>query len=87
MEHKSQEVFPAFRLVAQFADGQRLLFDGLTERQAGQAREAAQTQHGDITWWDGVTDQHYENGRYFATLPPPPEITMYDLTDYPNKEE
>lgn len=87
MEHKSQEVFPAFRLVAQFADGQRLLFDGLTEQQARQAMEVAQTQHGDIAWWDGVTDQHYENGRYFATLPPPPEIAMYDLTDYPNKEE
>lgn len=87
MERKSQEVFPAFRLVAQFADGQRLLFDGLTEQQARQSMEAAQTKHGEITWWDGVTDQHYENGRYFATLPPPPGITFYDLTDYPNKEE
>lgn len=87
MEYKSQEVFPAFRLVAQFADGQRLTFDGLTEQQAQQAMEAAQAQHGDITWWDGVTDQYYENGRYFAILPPPPEITLYDLTDYPKKEE
>ena len=80
-------VFLPFRLVAAFSDGSRLLFDGLTEDYAKTAMEAAQGQHGDITWWDGVTDQHYENGRYFATLPPPPEITMYDLTDYPNKEE
>ena len=28
------EVFPAYRLVAEFADGQRLTFDGLTEQQA-----------------------------------------------------
>ena len=26
------EVFPAYRLVAEFADGQRLTFDGLTDR-------------------------------------------------------
>ena len=26
----TQQIFPAFRLVAQFADGQRLTFDGLT---------------------------------------------------------
>ena len=30
----TQQIFPAFRLVAQFADGQRLTFDGLTEQQA-----------------------------------------------------
>ena len=30
----TQQIFPAFRLVAQFADGQRLAFDGLTEQQA-----------------------------------------------------
>lgn len=77
-------VYPAFRLVAQFADGQRLYFDGLTERQAQQRMEAAQAQHGDITWYDGVTDLHYENGRYHAMTPPPPTITLLDLTDYPD---
>ena len=45
----TQQIFPAFRLVAQFADGQRLTFDGLTEQQARQSMEAAQAQHGDIT--------------------------------------
>lgn len=54
------EVFPAYRLVAEFADGQRLTFDGLTEQQAQGRMEAAQAQHGDICWYDGVTDQHYE---------------------------
>lgn len=71
----TQQIFPAFRLVAQFADGQRLTFDGLTEQQAQQSMEAAQAQHGDITWFDGVTDQHYENGRYYKLTPQPPEIT------------
>ena len=28
----TQQIFPAFRLVAQFADGQRLTFDGLVRR-------------------------------------------------------
>lgn len=36
----TQQIFPAFRLVAQFADGQRLTFDGLTEQQARQSMEA-----------------------------------------------
>lgn len=35
------EVFPAYRLVAEFADGQRLTFDGLTEQQAQDRMEAA----------------------------------------------
>lgn len=76
-------VFLPFRLVASFADGARLLFDGITEAHARQAMEAAQAQHGDITWWDEVTDQHYDKGRYYATQTPPPEITRIDLTDYP----
>lgn len=84
---KTPEVFPAFRLVAEFADGQRLTFDGLTEQQAQNRMEAAQTQHGDICWYDGVTDQHYERGRYHKLAPQPPEITMIDLTDYPQKED
>ena len=45
------EVFPAYRLVAEFADGQRLTFDGLTEQQAQDRMEAAQAQHGDICWY------------------------------------
>ena len=74
-------VFLACRLVASFADGSRLLFDGADEDQARQLMEAAQVQHGDITWWDGVTDQNYERGRYYATLPPSPEISIIDLTE------
>lgn len=75
------EIFPAFRLVAQFSDGQRLLFDGFTEEQARQRMEAAEAQHGDITWYDGVTDLHYENGKFHALVPQPPEISLIDLTD------
>lgn len=83
----AQQIYPAFRLVAQFADGQRLYFDGLTEQQAQQRMEAAQTQHGDLTWYDGVTDLHYENGRYHAMVLPPPSVTMIDLTEYPGEKE
>lgn len=75
------QIFLPFRLVAAFSDGSRLLFDGLTEDYAKSAMESAQGQHGDITWYDGVTDQHYENGRYIATLQTPPEITIINLTD------
>lgn len=39
---QNADIFPAYRLVAQFADGQRLTFDGLTEQQAQTRMEAAQ---------------------------------------------
>ena len=42
------EFFAPWRLVAAFADGSRLTFDGLTEEQAKDAMEAAQEEHGDI---------------------------------------
>ncbi len=80
------EVFPAFRLVAHFLDGQRLLFDGLTEQQAQKAMEDAQAIHGDILWYDGVTDLHYENGKYYALLPDTPEIALIDLTELTEEE-
>lgn len=83
------EIFPVFRLVAEFADGSRLLFDGLTYEQAHGAMEAAQDEHGDITWFDGVTDEHYENGRFYAAVPPPPHSTfpITDTTDDPDFEQ
>ena len=34
MNNENMAVYPPYRLVAQFADGARLLFDGLTEAQA-----------------------------------------------------
>ena len=80
-------LFPAYRLVAEFADGQRLLFDGLTVQLAQNRMEAAQAAHGDICWYSGVTDQHYEDGHYYRLTPQPPTIHMIDLTDYHEKEE
>ena len=68
MNNENMAVYPPYRLVAQFADGARLLFDGLTEAQAQQSMEAAQAQHGDIAWYDGVTDLHYENGKYYIFM-------------------
>ena len=82
MNNENMAVYPPYRLVAQFADGARLLFDGLTEAQAQQSMEAAQAQHGDIAWYDGVTNLHYENGKYYKLIPPPPEVTLIDLTEY-----
>ena len=76
------EFFAPWRLVAAFADGSRLTFDGLTEEQAQEAMEAAQKEHGDIGWYDGVTDVNYENGRYYKTIPEPPCVNVVDFTGY-----
>ena len=76
------EFFAPWRLVAAFADGSRLLFDGLTEEQARDAMEAAQEEHGDIGYWNRVTDQNYEDGRYYKTVPPPPCINIVDYDGY-----
>lgn len=43
MNNENMAVYPPYRLVAQFSDGARLLFDGLTEAQAQQSMEAAQS--------------------------------------------
>ena len=67
--------------------GYGLHVDGLTEQQAQTRMEAAQALHGDICWYDGATDQHYENGHFYKLTPPPPMINMIDLTDYHEKEE
>ena len=51
--------------------------------------EAAQDEHGDITWFDGVTDEHYENGRFYASVPPPPHspFPIIDTTGDPDFEQ
>ncbi len=36
-----------------------------------QGHGGRQDEHGDITWFDGVTDEHYENGVFYAAFPPP----------------
>lgn len=43
---------------------------------------AAQAQHGDIIWWDRVTDVNYEDGQYYKTLPQPPVVTVVDYDGY-----
>ena len=67
------EFFAPWRLVAAFADGSRLTFDGLTEEQAKDAMEAAQEEHGDIG---------YEDGRYYKLIPEPPAVHIVDFTGY-----
>lgn len=76
------EFFAPWRLVAAFADGSRLTFDGLTEEQAKDAMEAAQEEHGDIGYWNRVTDQNYEDGRYYKLIPEPPAVHIVDFTGY-----
>lgn len=76
------EFFAPWRLVAAFADGSRLTFDGLTEEQAKDAMEAAQEEHGDIGYWNRVTDQNYEDGRYYKTIPEPPAVHIVDFAGY-----
>lgn len=79
---ENEEFFAPWRVVAAFGDGARLTFDGFSEEQAKAAAEAAQDQHGDITWWDHVTDTNYMDGRYYKTLPEPPCINVVDFTGY-----
>lgn len=43
---------------------------------------AAQEQHGDIGYWNRVTDQNYEDGRYYKTIPEPPAVHIVDFTGY-----
>ena len=73
------EFFAPWRLVASFADGSRLLFDGLTEQQAKSVMENAQREHGCISWWDRVTDLNYEDGRSYRTTPEPPTIHVLNI--------
>ena len=60
----NEVVFLPFRVVAEYADGSRLTFDGLTLDQAKSFMQAAQAEHGDIAYWNTVTDAHYDDGRF-----------------------
>lgn len=83
MEEQNAQVFAPYRLVAEFADGSRLLFDGLTEAAAYDQITAAAKLHGDVAWYDGVTDQHYEKGRYYKLVPETGlHVAQIDLTEY-----
>ena len=82
MSENEVAYFAPWRLVASFADGSRLLFDGLTEEQAHAAMEAAEKKHGDIGYWNRVTDQNYEDGRYYKLIPEPPAVHIVDFTGY-----
>ena len=82
MDDKTK-VYPPYRCVASFADGSRLTFDGLTRDQARTTMEAAMEQHGDIDWWNWVTDENYRNGEYYKLIPPPPHLPfpLIDVID------
>ncbi len=78
---ESEEFFVPWRVVAAYGDGARLTFDGFTEEQAKDAMEAAQDEHGCISWWDRVTDLNYEDGRYYRTTPEPPTIHVLNIDE------
>ena len=88
MDDKTK-VFSPYRCAAAFADGSRLTFDGLTREQARSTMEAAMEQHGDIGWWNWVTDENYRNGEYYKLIPPPPLLPfpVLDLSDCQTEEE
>ena len=44
--------------------------------------EAAQSEHGDIAWWDHVTDVNYTDGQYYKTLRQPPTVHVVDFSGY-----
>lgn len=76
------QFFAPWRVIAEFADDSRLTFDGFTEEQARAAMEAAQNEHGDIAWWDHVTDVNYSDGQYYKTLRQPPTVHVVDFSGY-----
>lgn len=76
------QFFAPWRVVAEFADDSRLTFDGFTEEQARAAMEAATEEHGDIAWWDHVTDVNYTDGQYYKTLHQPPTVHVVDFSGY-----
>lgn len=86
MSYGQPKIYPAYCLVAQFADGSRLRFSGITYEQAYTAMNEAQAEHGDIAWYDGVTDEHYENGKFYAAIPPPPQLP-FPLIDPVGEQE
>lgn len=88
MEDQSTQVFAPYRLVAEFADGSRLLFDGLTEAAAYDQITAAAKLHGDVAWYDGVTDQHYEHGQHYRLVRSPGvTVARIDLREYNDAAE
>ncbi len=82
MDDNEIAFFAPWRLVAEFSDGARLTFDGLTETQAYDAMVAVCDEHGDLGWYDGVTDVNYEKGQYYKTLPRPPCVDIVDFSGY-----
>ena len=44
--------------------------------------EAAQTEHGDIGYWNRVTDINYEDDQYCGALQEPPAVHVVDFSGY-----
>ena len=68
IDEKTHDTVPPYArhsFVAEFSDGARLRFYGPTEAGILDAIAAAVPAHGDVLWYDGVTDQHYTKGRYY----------------------
>lgn len=73
-KYAEHEAFLPYRVVAEYADGSRIAFGGLTMEQAQEAMENAQDEHGDIGYWSTVTDEYYSDGVFYKLIPEPPVL-------------
>ena len=77
------EVNLKYCYIAAFADGSRLRFPGISFEDCYSRICDAVSQHGDVTWYDAVTDELYDSGILSASIPEPPVLPIVDLTDGP----
>lgn len=82
MDDKEPQIFMPFCIVAAFGDGQRIRFPGIDKDHCYDLMLSACEQHGDVTWYDYVTDEFYENGVYYKLTPQPPTVNVVDYTGY-----
>ena len=78
---KERQIFAAC-LVAEFSDGTRQRFYADTENEALDKIAKATEEHGDIAWYDGVTDEKYIQGTYHKLVKDEaPHIQGIEITD------
>lgn len=72
------------KAVAAYADGWRNVFSGVTQKSLLEQMQACIRCHGDITYWNTVTNLYYDDGAFFLCEGKPPEIAIVDLTGSPD---
>lgn len=91
IDEKTHDTVPPYArhsFVAEFSDGARLRFYGPTEAGILDAIAAAVPAHGDVLWYDGVTDQQYEHGQHYRLVRSPGvTVARIDLREYNDAAE